>query len=111
MSSTRVRRGTCASGPASATRRGWFRSRSGSDAVCGVALIVGPGADPALFRQMLSSLAPRGETEEALEDGLVLAGTQRLRIVDRERAVQPWLSPGGRWLLCYNGEIFNYRKL
>jgi asparagine synthase (glutamine-hydrolysing) len=79
--------------------------------VCGIALIVGPGADPALFRQMLGSLAPRGETEEALEDGLVLAGTQRLRIVDRERAVQPWLSPDGRWLLCYNGEIFNYREL
>ena len=41
----------------------------------------------------------------------MLAGTQRLRIVDRERAAQPWLSPDGRWLLCYNGEIFNYRQL
>jgi asparagine synthase (glutamine-hydrolysing) len=79
--------------------------------MCGIALIVGPGADPELFRQMLASLAPRGETEETLEDGIVLAGTQRLRIVDRERAKQPWQSPDGRWLLCYNGEIFNYRQL
>jgi asparagine synthase (glutamine-hydrolysing) len=79
--------------------------------VCGIALIVGPGADDTLFRQMLDSLASRGEIEEtATADGL-LAGTQRLRIVDRERAVQPWLSPDGRWLLCYNGEIFNYRQL
>jgi len=79
--------------------------------VCGIALITGPAADDRLFQQMLDSLAPRGEIEEtAREDGL-LAGTQRLRIVDRDRAVQPWLSPDDRWLLCYNGEIFNYRQL
>src|SRR5271156_2468633 len=79
--------------------------------MCGIALIVGPGGDGALFHQMLDSLAARGEVEEThLESGL-LAGTHRLRIVDRERAVQPWLSPDGRWLLCYNGEIFNYRHL
>src|SRR5262249_50062850 len=34
-----------------------------------------------------------------------------LRIVDREHAVQPWTTRDGRWLLCYNGEIFNYRAL
>ncbi len=79
--------------------------------MCGIALIVGRGADNVLFRQMLDSLAPRGEVEETLLESTLLAGTQRLRIVDRERAVQPWLSPDGRWLLCYNGEIFNHRHL
>ncbi len=79
--------------------------------MCGIALIVGPGADSALFRQMLDSLAPRGEVEETLCDNGLLAGTQRLRIVDRDRAVQPWLSADGRWLLCYNGELFNYQQL
>jgi asparagine synthase (glutamine-hydrolysing) len=79
--------------------------------MCGIALIVGRGADSALFGQMLDSLAPRGEVEETHREAALLAGTQRLRIVDRERAVQPWLSPDGRWLLCYNGEIFNYRHL
>jgi asparagine synthase (glutamine-hydrolysing) len=81
--------------------------------VCGIALIVGPGADAdvTLFRQMLGALLPRGEVEETFEASGLLAGTQRLRIVDRERAVQPWQSPDGRWLLCYNGEIFNYRQL
>ncbi len=74
-------------------------------------MIVGAGADDSLFGQMLESLAPRGEIEETARDGGVLAGTQRLRIVDRDRAVQPWLSRDGRWLLCYNGEIFNYRQL
>jgi asparagine synthase (glutamine-hydrolysing) len=79
--------------------------------MCGIALIAGQGADSALFGQMLASIAPRGEVEETHCDGGLLAGTQRLRIVDRERAVQPWLSPDRRWLLCYNGEIFNYRHL
>ncbi len=79
--------------------------------MCGIALIVGRGADSALFGQMLASIAPRGEVEETLYDEALLAGTQRLRIVDRERAVQPWVSADGRWLLCYNGEIFNYRHL
>ncbi len=81
--------------------------------MCGIALIVGPGADAdvTLFRQMMGALLPRGEVEETFEAGDLLAGTQRLRIVDRERAVQPWQSPDGRWLLCYNGEIFNYRQL
>jgi asparagine synthase (glutamine-hydrolysing) len=74
-------------------------------------MIVGSGADRDLFRQMLGTLAGRGEVEETHLDNRLLAGTQRLRIVDRERAVQPWLSPDGRWLLCYNGEIFNYREL
>ncbi len=80
--------------------------------MCGIALIVGPGAGQGdLFRQMLDSLAPRGEIEETLCEEALRAGTQRLRIVDRDRAIQPWLSRDGRWLLCYNGEIFNYRQL
>jgi asparagine synthase (glutamine-hydrolysing) len=79
--------------------------------VCGIALIVGAGADPALFRQMMAALAPRGEVEEtSLAPGL-LAGTHRLRIVDRDRAVQPWQSTDGRWLMCYNGEVYNHREL
>jgi asparagine synthase (glutamine-hydrolysing) len=79
--------------------------------VCGIALIAGRGADSELFGQMLGSLAARGEVEETHRESRLLAGTQRLRIVDRDRAVQPWLSPDSRWLLCYNGEIFNYRQL
>ena len=79
--------------------------------MCGIALIAGawPGAD--LFGQMLDALASRGEVEETFCDSRLLAGVQRLKIIDRERAVQPLLSTDGRWLLCYNGEIFNYRQL
>src|SRR4051794_30357495 len=79
--------------------------------MCGIALVIGPRADRARFHAMLDALAPRGDVEEVLlEDGL-LCGTQRLKIVDREHAVQPWQSADGRWALCYNGEVFNYREL
>ncbi len=79
--------------------------------MCGIALIAGAGPDPVTFRRMISSLAPRGEIEETSTSASLLAGTQRLRIVDRDRAVQPWISADGRWLLCYNGEVFNYPAL
>ncbi len=96
----------------------------------GIGLIVGPGAAPgarthgsgtdrpaadvadlAVFRRMLETLASRGEVEETVCEPGLLAGTQRLPIVDRERAIQPWQSADGRWLLCYDGELFNYREL
>jgi asparagine synthase (glutamine-hydrolysing) len=79
--------------------------------VCGIALIVGPDPGLPLLRRMLRSLAPRGEVEETLCQPGLLAGVQRLRIVDRDNAVQPWVSADGRWVLCYNGEVFNYREL
>ena len=79
--------------------------------MCGIALILGPRPDRATFRRMITSLAPRGEVEEVLLTDRLLAGTQRLRIVDAEHAIQPWRSADGRWVLCYNGEVFNYRAL
>jgi asparagine synthase (glutamine-hydrolysing) len=92
--------GETLSGPGAASGSG---SRAGGPAV--------GAADQVLFRRMLDSLAPRGEVEETVCEPGVLAGTQRLRIVDRERAAQPWQSADGRWLLCYNGELFNHREL
>jgi asparagine synthase (glutamine-hydrolysing) len=60
---------------------------------------------------MLETLAPRGEVEETVCEPGLLAGTQRLRIADCERAARPWQSADGRWVLCYDGELFNYREL
>jgi len=79
--------------------------------VCGIALVAGDGASQAVFRMMLRALRPRGDVEETTSAGGLLAGTQRLRIADPGRARQPWSFGGGRWLLCYNGEIYNFRGL
>lgn len=79
--------------------------------MCGIALILGPRPDRQAFGRMLAAVAPRGEVEETRLTERLLAGTQRLRIVDAERAIQPFTSADGRWVLCYNGEVFNYRVL
>jgi len=79
--------------------------------MCGIALIVGERPSTAEFDQMLTALAPRGDVCETLCDDRHRLGTQRLKIVDRERAVQPWASADGRWAVCHNGEIYNFRAL
>jgi asparagine synthase (glutamine-hydrolysing) len=79
--------------------------------MCGIALAVGAGADPARFRYMMATLAARGEIDEVRCEPELLAGTRRLPIVARNLAIQPWVSPDGRWLLCFNGEIFNAADL
>ncbi|SFL55827.1 asparagine synthetase B family protein [Geodermatophilus ruber] len=81
--------------------------------MCGIAMIVGPGAagQRPLFDGMLAAVAPRGEVQEVLGDDAALLGTARLRIVDRDRAVQPWISGGERWALNFNGEVFNHAEL
>ncbi|MEE6259696.1 asparagine synthetase B family protein [Plantactinospora sonchi] len=77
----------------------------------GIAVVLGTGADRTSFHRMLATLAPRGDLAETRLQADLLAGVQRLRIVDRERARQPWLSADGRWLLCYDGEVYNHRQL
>jgi len=79
--------------------------------MCGIALIIGPDPSRTVFDSMLDAIASRGEVRETLSDGRHYLGTQRLRIVDRERAIQPWHSPDGRWAVCYNGEVYNFRSL
>jgi asparagine synthase (glutamine-hydrolysing) len=81
--------------------------------MCGIALLVGPGAadSRATFDRMVSGIAGRGESLETSYDRAACLATSRLRIVDRDRAVQPWSSADGRWVLCYNGELFNHDEL
>src|ERR1700753_4161416 len=79
--------------------------------MCGIALIVGPDPDPAAFGRMMDAIAPRGDVRETLGDDRHLLGTQRLKIIDRERAVQPWQSADGRWAVCYNAEVYNFKEL
>ena len=79
--------------------------------MCGIALIIGPNPNATVFGRMLDAIAPRGDVQETLSGDRYHLGTQRLKIVDRERAIQPWSSPDGRWAVCYNGEVYNFRSL
>lgn len=81
--------------------------------MCGIALIVGPeaGARRREFDAMMRAIQARGESQETDISTTSMIGTARLKIVDREHAVQPWQSRDGRTALCYNGEIFNHGTL
>lgn len=82
--------------------------------MCGIALVLGAHVDDRAHRRfevMVGAVSPRGEVleTEAMPDALL--ATSRLRIVDRDRAVQPWRDSSGRYRLNYNGEVFNHAEL
>jgi asparagine synthase (glutamine-hydrolysing) len=69
----------------------------------------------AAIRRMTRSLAHRGPDDEGYyqeaEAGLDL-GHRRLSILDLSPlGHQPMLSPGGRYVVVYNGEIYNFAEL
>src|SRR5262245_3544364 len=82
--------------------------------MCGIAGYVG-GFLAGLARQMSLCQTHRGPdgmgVYEAVEEQAAL-GHNRLAILDlSDAAAQPMRSPCGRYLLTYNGEIYNYREL
>jgi asparagine synthase (glutamine-hydrolysing) len=83
--------------------------------VCGVAGVydrLGRDHDRELDR-MLDALIHRGPDDGgSFGEGPVALGNRRLAILDLTRAgAQPMLDPSGRYVLTYNGEVFNYREL
>ena len=82
--------------------------------MCGIALLLGPSINDgtaATFDAMVSGIAQRGESLEQRREPTRMLATSRLKIVDRDHAVQPWIDGTGRFSLCYNGEIFNHDDL
>jgi asparagine synthase (glutamine-hydrolysing) len=84
--------------------------------MCGIAgLWTSSGRDPELIERMHSAVRHRGPDDAgAWSDasvGLHL-GHQRLSIIDLSTAGhQPMMSRNGRYVLTYNGEIYNHREL
>lgn len=84
--------------------------------MCGVAGIFnrdGQPASRALLKRMTDALAHRGPDGEGhFVDGALALGHRRLAIIDLTPAgQQPMRTPDGRFVLSYNGEIYNYREL
>ncbi len=81
--------------------------------MCGIALVFGPGAAgyQSLFNSMLEVMAGRGEVTETYVGDRILAGTRRLKIVDRDHAVQPIFNQARDRLIVFNGEIFNFPEI
>jgi asparagine synthase (glutamine-hydrolysing) len=83
--------------------------------MCGIAGIVGEPSDESVraVRRMTGSIIHRGPDQGGLwaEPGVAL-GHRRLAIVDLSDAgAQPMQSADGRWILSFNGEIYNHKLL
>jgi asparagine synthase (glutamine-hydrolysing) len=84
--------------------------------MCGLLGIFRPGGvDGDEPRRLLAMLLHRGPDAADIwlsSDRRLALGHTRLKILDlSDGANQPMLSPDGRWVLIYNGEIVNYRDL
>jgi asparagine synthase (glutamine-hydrolysing) len=84
--------------------------------MCGIAGLLhfdGQPVSPVILKNMTEAIAHRGpDGEGQWIDGAVGLGHRRLAIIDLSPgAHQPMLSADGRYILTYNGEIYNYREL
>lgn len=84
--------------------------------MCGIAGLIDtalpPQALPGTILEMLGQIAHRGPDGLGYVAGDDWAmGTARLAVIDLESGTQPLGDAGGRFWLCYNGEIYNYREL
>lgn len=81
--------------------------------MCGIVGWMGPSIDVTIARQMSKAIAHRGPDDhgEWAEEGIWLAH-RRLSILDLSPAGrQPMISASGRYVITYNGEIYNSPEL
>ena len=88
--------------------------------MCGIAGILDPAASTsadrlgALASVMASTLVHRGPDDSGVwvdADAGVAFGHRRLAVIDLGTGgAQPMISAGGRWVMAYNGEIYNHRR-
>ena len=84
--------------------------------MCGIAGIVhldGAPASPVLLKRMTDAIAHRGpDGEGQYVEGPVGLGHRRLAIIDLSPAGhQPMVTRDGRYVLTYNGEIYNFQEI
>lgn len=64
------------------------------------------------MKERMHHRGPDGEGVWASEDGKVVFGHKRLSIVDLSaNGAQPMESHSGRFVIAFNGEIYNYKKI
>jgi asparagine synthase (glutamine-hydrolysing) len=84
--------------------------------MCGIAGLInlnGDAVSPVILKRMTDAIAHRGpDGEGQWIEGNVGLGHRRLAIIDLSPAGhQPMISADHRWVLSYNGEIYNFREL
>ena len=84
--------------------------------MCGIAGILTNGrTDLSVIARMIDAVAHRGPDDSGIwtdQDAGIALGHRRLAVVDLTPAGhQPMLSANGRFVLIFNGEIYNHREL
>src|ERR1700687_2047921 len=84
--------------------------------MCGIAGtfdLSGAPASAAVVKRMTDVIAHRGPDGEGVwVDGAVGLGHRRLAIIDlSEGGRQPMATPDGRYVVTYNGELYNFQEL
>jgi asparagine synthase (glutamine-hydrolysing) len=84
--------------------------------MCGITGLInidGAPVSPVILKRMTDAIAHRGpDGEGQWIDGNIGLGHRRLAIIDLSPAGhQPMISADHRYVLSYNGEVYNYREL
>ena len=84
--------------------------------MCGIALLYNEDLTGEEHRSRMSralrAMQHRGPDDEGIWQGTGISiGHRRLSIIDQAGSLQPMQSPDGRFLLSFNGEIYNYKEL
>lgn len=85
--------------------------------MCGICGIVGPKGtlterEQNIVHEMKLRIRHRGPDDNGLHiSDFSVLGHQRLSIIDLEHGHQPMISHDGRYVLVFNGEIYNYLEL
>jgi asparagine synthase (glutamine-hydrolysing) len=85
--------------------------------MCGITGIVGNTINSNVYhtaiQKMTDAIAHRGPNSQGLwNDEHCFFGHRRLSIIDlSEAGNQPFISQDGRYILIYNGELYNYKDL
>lgn len=84
--------------------------------MCGITGIIhlnGAPASPVALKRMTDVISHRGpDGEGQYVDGNFGTGHRRLAIIDLSPAGhQPMMTPDGRWVISFNGEIYNFLEL
>lgn len=85
--------------------------------MCGIAGIISKDLKPELYRtsvqKMTDAIAHRGPDSQGIwNDDHCFLGHRRLSIIDlSEAGNQPFFSQDGRYVMVYNGELYNYKEI
>ena len=81
--------------------------------MCGIAGIIGNVApNKNILNDFLESIAHRGPDHRGFfYDTKMIFGMNRLSIIDLKNGNQPMQTEDGRYVIIFNGEIYNYKEL